>query len=288
MFSKNGYVDYNVLTLLAIPLAVLAQSCSNQEAISIAAGEFYNTTIPSAHCYLAELQYSDGNHSQIAASPSSCLGSSVSSNLTLGLRSDTPVGSLNLTLFFEHLATLCYTFEVRPPTSQRNTLQTDTLKSSCMAATPPFPTGGSALSLGGMSGSGAASISIMMQPTSSAANASSPNDLPPSLLGAISPADSQAIKTVPSSQADLQSSSLVPNPTSAIPSSNLPSDQAPNSLPPSQVSNQDQNSSPSGEQSKSQTLQAGGATPGPLATTSVAPESTCSCPCPCTSMTSMR
>jgi len=279
MFSKNGYADCNVLTLLALPLAIMAQSCSKQEAISIAAGEFYNTTIPSAHWYLAELQYSDGNHSEIEASPSSCLGSSVASNLTLGLRSDTPLGPLNLTFFFHKLATSCYTFEVQPPTSQRNTLQTDTLKSSCMAATPPFPTGGSALSLGGMSGSGAASISIMMQPTSSAANASSPNGLPPSLLGAISPANSQAIETAPSSQADLQSSSLVPNSASAIPPSNFPSDQAPHSLPPSQASNQDQNLSASGEQSKSL-----------LGSNSmgVAPESTCSCPCPSTSMTSMR
>lgn len=292
---------YNVVSslmiLLSLLLTIVAQNCSNQEVIAISAGEFHNTTIPSANCFEALLQYSDGTHRLISTSPSSCLGSNVPSNLSIGLRHDTPVGPLNLTVSCNLLAPACYTFSIQPPRAQSNTIVTDSLNASCQAASPPFPTGGSALALGGASGS--TGNMAMPQATSATANAGSSNDTQPIVPGAKSSGDSQASGTVPSGQQDLQSSNISSQ-TSSIPSSTAMSeppgqtnnqDGKPTPMSSDQASNQPPNSSPPGQQPNSQAAQAG-ETPSASDTqtsglSSVASESNCPCSCPSTSTATM-
>ncbi len=302
-------VIYRLVLLLSFLLTIVAQNCSNQGVINISAGEFHNTTIPSANCYQAELQYSDGDHRQISTSPAYCTGSNVPSNLSIGLRYDTPVGPLNLTVFCRNMAPTCYTFAIQSPQSQPNPLLTDSLNNTCQAASAPFPSGGSALALSGPSGS----TPNMPQATAAFANVGSLKSNQTQLPG------SAVSSEIPSSQQDRQASSIFSSTgisdqalpsslgqtnnqdrqASSIFSSTAMSDQA---LPssPGQTNNQDRhstpmssdqagnqtpNSSPSEQQPKSQASQISSETPSASnpQSSGIPSESVCHCPCPSTS-----
>jgi len=88
--------------------------CSTQ-VVDLPPGQEYNLTIPCAKYVSADIQLSNGSIISLPAGATDCASTATQTDLQLYLSDTAPQGSLNLTIFCQNVAPVCYSFRVEAP-----------------------------------------------------------------------------------------------------------------------------------------------------------------------------
>ena len=88
--------------------------CSTQ-VVDLPPGQEYNLTIPCAKYVSADIQLSNGSIISLPTGATDCASTATQTDLQLYLSDTAPQGSLNLTIFCQNVAPVCYSFRVEAP-----------------------------------------------------------------------------------------------------------------------------------------------------------------------------
>jgi hypothetical protein len=111
---------------------------------NLSPGEPHNLTVPCKRPQSAEFQLSQGDPVHVTIPASTCTNISDKSELRLIINSSTPEGTLNLTVFCQHLGPLCYSFTIEPPgTNPRYTSDPYSISEFCDSNNGTSATNGS-------------------------------------------------------------------------------------------------------------------------------------------------